>query len=122
MTEPTRGGKVYDTAADEFTSIIQRLQTAIQNKNDMTTEHASEWKRAKEKGIHNEALKLCLKLHRQDTAKTADFLRAFDAYCDALGIRSQTDLFEQEQQTKANEQSIASASDRHESIEPEFAE
>ena len=96
MTAAQLAGKVYDTPADEFQSIIQRLETAIQNKNDMVTEHASEWKNAKGKGVNNEALKLALKLKKQDSSKTADFLRAFDAYCDVMGLRTQTDLFEGE--------------------------
>lgn len=128
MTEqvPTFAGKIYDTPSDQFDSIVLRLESAIQNKNDMVTEHASEWKNAKSKGVNNEALKLCLKLKKQDQSKTADFLRAFDAYTDAMGIRSQTDLFEQKQaqakENEANAESIENASANHDVTEPEFEE
>ena len=115
-------GKIYDTPTDEFNSIIQRLDTAIQNKNDMVTEHASEWKNAKDKGINNEALKLCLKLKKQDASKTADFLRAFDAYSDAMGIRSQMDMIDQANANEANAESIEKASAAHDVTEPEFEE
>lgn len=123
MTEAKLAGKVYDTDAGEFKSIIQRLETAIQNKNDVVTEHASEWAAAKKKGVNNEALKLALKLKNQDSAKTADFLRAFDAYMDAMGIRSQTDLFQQEQQqakeNAENGDSVEAASAAHDVTDPE---
>lgn len=118
MTE--LAGKIYDTSVDDFKRIVQRIQTAVQHKDDIMTDHASAWKDAKDKGIHNGALKLCLKLKKQDVAKTADFLRAFDAYCDALDIRSQADMFDQEQSRAADGESIARASEQHQAADPEL--
>ena len=122
MTNARLGGKVYDTDAGEFDSILQRLNTAIQNKNDMVAEHASEWKNAKDKGINNEAMKLCLKLKKQDSSKTADFMRAFDAYCDVMNLRTQMDMIDQADANEANAESIEKASAAHEPTEPEFEE
>lgn len=60
--------------------IIAALKSAIQNKDDASAEHASEWKSAKDDGIHNGAMKLCLSLDRMEEQKRLAFLTAFDAY------------------------------------------
>ena len=62
------------------TRIMASLRNAIQAKNDATADHAIEWKSAKDDGIHNQAMKLCLSLERMEEQKRSAWLTAFDAY------------------------------------------
>ena len=116
--------KIYATPPDEFTTHVRMLQQARQNLDDINAENASAWKSAKKAGIHNEAMKLCLKLKKQEATKTADFLRAFDAYVDTFGLRTQSDLLDQQQAQEtdnaANADSIGQAGD--DVTDPDFEE
>ena len=60
-------------------------------------------------GVHRGAFKLALKLQRQDPAKVADFLRAFDTYRGLLGIDAQGDMLEEVDEDKGATKAAAAA-------------
>lgn len=97
---------IYGVAKTKFDRIIKSLQSTQQKAADATTENASEWKGAKDAGVNNKALKLCLSLDRMADDKRADFLKAFDAYRNDYFIwwNNQPDMFEQPAARAAAEQ------------------
>lgn len=93
--EDNFGGEVvYGVAATKLDRIIAGIKNIRQEKDDATAMHASEWKGAKEAGVHNDALKMALKLDNMEAAKRADWLRAFKAYIKHLDLEAQGDMFD----------------------------
>ena len=70
------------------------------------------------KGGHKSALKAAEKIAGMEAAEAQDWMRSFQAYCDALGVNDQIDMFEQEHQNNLNMSTIAAAS----AGQPQFSE
>lgn len=62
------------------------------------------------KGGHKKALKLAQAICSMEPTEVADFIRAFDAYFDALGGNAQLDMFTQDDEKRKNADSVAVAS------------
>ena len=62
------------------------------------------------KGGLKKAMKLAKTVANMEPAQQKDFIRCFLAYCDALGVNEQIEMFEQNQKNTLNDASIAAAS------------
>ncbi|BAQ44370.1 hypothetical protein [Methylobacterium aquaticum] len=97
MAKPMKdeGGKgvsaeTLETLVRECASIKSKMDTA-------RGELGSTIKDAEEThGINRPAFKLAMKLKGQETDKRRDFMRSFKDYCEKLGLNSQLDMFEQD--------------------------
>ena len=115
MTKKTDGKNriVYGPGidADKVNTHAKNICTLRQDLDDARMAHATAWKEAKEDGIHKGALRHVLKLKGQGAAKTRDFQTHVEAYAEIVGLNRQLELFDQESETAAHEESIGKASE-----------
>jgi uncharacterized protein (UPF0335 family) len=82
------------SGGDTLGLYLQRISDADERRADEATIVTSIYREAASAGLHKAALRLIHKLKKMDSAKSAEFLRHFDAYRHEVGLDQQPDLLD----------------------------
>lgn len=82
-----------EITAEYLKQLAEDIGNSKQKQSDASTSTARLYKTAeKTHGLHNEAMKLCVKLKSMSTEKKDDFLRALNEYVPLLELEPSADL------------------------------
>lgn len=81
------------TVLDRLPRLAERWEAKKSKADDARSDLGTIAKEAEDLGFNRAAFKLTMKLRNMEPNKRNDFLSSLNAYCDYLGVFSQTDLF-----------------------------
>jgi uncharacterized protein (UPF0335 family) len=81
-----------DTETKKFKGYVSEIERLAQEMRDLSSERAGVYKRAKEEGFDNKAIKEVIRLRRLDNESREHLLDTVDNYMHALGMLADTPL------------------------------